>query len=255
MSTDPKPVIDQTTGIVLDPGPMPEIVAKLLPKPLKASKPKSIPKTPEHIASAITAGTDPLAIGSLTEALSKIEQEREELTATRQFQVGLIPTYPPKEPPQPKRGRPSRFPEYSPETIQTLLTLTSEGYSLNRICLRDDMPAATTVRSWYYSGENPTFTESYARARDIGLLARAEMLRDEIATHHDPVRAKMLFEHDKWYLARMMPKRFGDHVTNDVNVSHEHHHVIDVSQLSPEALEKLGEALAALPNAPKVIDG
>ncbi len=167
----------------------------------------------------------------------KPEEAFKAAAAERQSFVGLIPTEPPLTPPEPKHPGRRTLDSYTQDTIETLFLLLSEGYTLNRICMRDDMPAASTVSMW--SVQNRVFGERYARARQAGLLRRADNLRDEIALHPDPIKARLLFEHDKWFLSKMLPKTFGDRIVQDVNVTTEVRHVIDVSRLSPEEVEAL----------------
>ena len=209
----------------------------ITPSPKKAKAPKPQPKGSEI--------TDP----DITSAIEKPAEDFKAKFAEMQSFVGLIPTEPQLKPPEPsKRGHPTRITAYPPEVIETLLILLSEGYSLNRICMRDDMPPQSTVSTW--SVENFAFSDRYARARQLGLQRRAENLRDEIALHPDPIKAKLLFEHDKWFLSKMLPKTYGDRIITDLNVKTEVRHVIDATQLSGDELEKLEDVLrsvAALP--------
>ena len=212
------------------------ITATPITPPKKAKAPKPQPKGSEI--------TDP----DITSATEKPAEDFKAKFAEMQSFVGLIPTEPQLAPPEVRgRGRPTTLTEYSPQTIDLLFSLLAEGYSLNRIGMREDMPNPSTVRAWAL--KNSAFYARYAHARDLGLTARAENLRDEIALHPDPIKAKLLFDHDKWYLSKMLPK-FADRVQADVNVRHEHTHVIDATQLSGDELEKLEDVLrsvAALP--------
>lgn len=217
--------------------PEPITTKPLTPSPKKAKAPKPQPKGSEI--------TDP----GITSATEKPAEDFRAKFAEMQSFVGLIPTEPQLKPPEPsKRGHPTKYSQYSPETINTLLLLLAEGYSLNRICMREEMPSAPVVSAW--SVENSAFGERYARARMLGLQRRAENLRDEIALHPDPIKAKLLFDHDKWFLSKMLPKTYGDRIITDLNVKTEVRHVIDATQLSGDELEKLEDVLrsvAALP--------
>lgn len=138
-----------------------------------------------------------------------------------------------------KKGRPSI---YSQELANTICSELASGKSLRHICLSEDMPAATTVHQWVLEDKgadekgNGGFSKQYARARDI----QAEIMFDEILEISDDGtndymtitkgdkeyntedrevtnRSKLRVDSRKWYLSKVLPKKFGDKmdVTSD----------------------------------------
>jgi hypothetical protein len=52
----------------------------------------------------------------------------------------------------------------------------ASGKSLRSICRRDEMPDLTTVLAWVVDGRHESFSQQYAKARQI----QAETLADEL---------------------------------------------------------------------------
>lgn len=100
------------------------------------------------------------------------------------------------------------------------------GQSLVRICSLDTMPHRVTVSRWML--DNEEFRIKYARAREI----QAEWLADEL---HDIAeddsrdvygelqmpnsvavqRAKLRIDTRKWTASKLLPKKYGDRVTQE----------------------------------------
>lgn len=102
-------------------------------------------------------------------------------------------------------GRPSL---YSEELIATICARLSEGESLTQVCIDDAMPGYSTVMRWL--AENPAFQEKYARACEIrGTLLFEECLKiADNAT--DFQKARLQFDARRWYLSKLVPKKYGD---------------------------------------------
>lgn len=124
------------------------------------------------------------------------------------------------------------------------------GESLNSICKDNNMPSDSTVIGWLTEtkldeeGNNVLirlkFSEDYARARLISYQLLADGVRDiaadgrndymtrlkangdeEIVFDKENVlRSRLRVDTDKWILAKVLPKIYGDHVqvTQDVTV-------------------------------------
>lgn len=103
----------------------------------------------------------------------------------------------------------------------------SEGLSLRKICDKEGMPPASTVRQWVID-DREGFAAQYARARDLGLDSLAEEIiaisdtpqvgqrSVSKATGLEITEADMI-EHRrlqvdarKWYLSKVAPKKYGD---------------------------------------------
>jgi hypothetical protein len=100
---------------------------------------------------------------------------------------------------------------YSEELAGKICERLASGESLRSICRDDDMPNISSVFLWLTKW--PAFSEQYARARQHQSEAYFEEMQ-EIATNATPALAnvaKLQVDVLKWQMAKMAPKRFGDH--------------------------------------------
>jgi hypothetical protein len=116
--------------------------------------------------------------------------------------------------------RPSGFTQQIADLICERI---ADGESLRKICLDDDLPSKSSVFKWL--GENPAFSDQYARARE----AQADTMADEIldisddgrndtyetdsgtVTNHDVIaRSRLRVDARKWLASKMAPKKYGD---------------------------------------------
>lgn len=128
-----------------------------------------------------------------------------------------------------KTGRPSIFSE---KLAMTICERIAHGESLRAICRDDDMPERTTVHSWLLMPEKVTFLNQYEAACNI----RAESMFDELTEIADDGsndfmekqaqngetytvlnaenigRSRLRVDTRKWYLSKVMPKKFGDRI-------------------------------------------
>jgi len=119
-------------------------------------------------------------------------------------------------------GRPSL---YTRELAELICERLADGQSLRAICRVEGMPADRTVRRWATDNVDG-FGERYSAAREAGYHAIAEEML-EIAddgrndsyvdesgnprTDNDVVqRSRLRVDTRKWYLAKMLPKVYGD---------------------------------------------
>lgn len=125
-----------------------------------------------------------------------------------------------------KIGRPTI---YSKELGDLICERLAKGESLRHICLDSKMPDASSVHRWVLSGDFEEFYKQYARAREI----QAENMFDEILDISDDGtndfmtitkgddtynvedrevtnRSKLRVDTRKWYLSKVLPKKFGD---------------------------------------------
>lgn len=144
-------------------------------------------------------------------------------------------------------GRPSK---YSQPIADKLCEELVEGRSLRRICLDDDMPAASTIFKWLKQNED--FAEQYARARE----AQADTLADEIVDIADDgsndymgedekyngdavARSRLRVEARKWVAAKLKPKKYGEKLDLTSGGDKLPSSSVDVSGLSEAALREL----------------
>lgn len=106
------------------------------------------------------------------------------------------------------RGRPVVLTQAIADEICERLAL---GESLLAICQDDHIPGESTVRGWVVD-DREGFAAKYARSRDIGLDMRADRMEQKFMSEPDTQRARLLFDHDRWYLSKLAPKRYGDKV-------------------------------------------
>jgi len=138
-------------------------------------------------------------------------------------------------PAEPKAPRPAHRPTiYTKKLGLTICERLANGESMRSICkYTEGMPALSTVFRWLVSTDAvyKEFQEQYARARDI----QAEVMFDEILEISDDGsndfmlvtkgdvsyemenkevtnRSKLRVDARKWYLSKVLPKKFGDKV-------------------------------------------
>jgi hypothetical protein len=122
---------------------------------------------------------------------------------------------------------------FSDEVKKELLERLAEGMSLREACEKDGMPSAPTVCRW--NVENAEWAEQYTRAREVGY----QLMADEIlgiaddgtndiktikrkdgteveVTDYDVIaRSKLRVDTRKWMLSKMLPKIYGEKITNE----------------------------------------
>lgn len=126
-----------------------------------------------------------------------------------------------------KIGRPS---DYTPEIATHICNRMIEGESLRAICRDPDLPDAGTVLRW--ASRYPEFRLQY----DDAMAQRAESMFEDILniadeTSRDTIitdtgekpnsewisRSRLRVDARKWMLSKMMPKRYGDKITQEVS--------------------------------------
>ena len=114
-----------------------------------------------------------------------------------------------------KIGRPS---DYTPELADRICAALAEGASLNKTCMRADMPSAASVFSWI--GKHSDFLEKYTRATSERREVRKEQLLDiPVDEDIDPQRGRLLSDNIKWVLAKEEPKKYGDKIQQDIDAT------------------------------------
>ncbi len=118
----------------------------------------------------------------------------------------VAPDCPPEE--EVIKGRPTIFTQ---ELADTICNRIAEGKSLRRICKDPEMPSRKTVYLWLLDEGKKDFLHQYNVAGDI----RADELFDELveiadAEGKDVIRDRLRVDTRKWYLSKVMPKKFGE---------------------------------------------
>ena len=115
------------------------------------------------------------------------------------------------------KGKPS---DYLPEVAADICAKLADGESLRKVCERPGMPSKTSVFRWL--AENVEFRDQYAKATD----SRADAIFEEMFEIADDApeesaavaKARLRIDTRKWALARMNPKKYGDKVTQDIDI-------------------------------------
>jgi hypothetical protein len=124
------------------------------------------------------------------------------------------------------KGRPSTYVE---EIGNEICARLAEGESLAAICTDPHLPQQSTIKMWVHDPPKAalahSFPDRYARARSMGY----EVLADQILTIGDaPIyhngepdnalvqHARLMSENRKWLLSKLLPKQFGDKVTQEI---------------------------------------
>jgi hypothetical protein len=153
---------------------------------------------------------------------------------------------------------------FTDELASAICSRIASGESMRSICRDEDMPVMSTVMLWLVDGKHLTFSEQYAKARQI----QAETLADELFDIADDgtndwmekhgqdgevagyalngeavARSRLRVDTRKWYLSKVLP-RFADKQQID-------HRSGDGSMTPKDALYLTDEQLAAIANGKK----
>lgn len=140
---------------------------------------------------------------------------------------------------------------YTRELADDICSKLSDGTSLRELCRDEGMPNESTVRDWATTDVDG-FGARYVRAREVGYLAMADELLEiaddssgdmtvdengkERMDSEFAARSRLRVDTRKWFLAKMLPKVFGDRI--DMN----HSGTVNVEMA--DALRKARERLA-----------
>lgn len=121
-------------------------------------------------------------------------------------------------------GRPS---SYTQELANTICERIAKGESVRSICKDENLPDAGTIYNWLAKEGEPfvSFFKQYARAKDT----QAELMFDELleiaddgtndwmtvndrdVVDHEAInRSRLRVDTRKWYLSKVLPKKYGD---------------------------------------------
>lgn len=126
-----------------------------------------------------------------------------------------------------KIGRPETYTKELGETICKRIAL---GESVRKIVKDDDMPSSSMIYRWLLDEDKKEFWEQYEKAinaraelmfeelleiADDGTNDYVEILNDSGGTITTPnkehvQRSRLRVDTRKWYLSKIMPKKFGD---------------------------------------------
>ncbi|EPT8939230.1 DNA packaging protein [Cronobacter dublinensis] len=161
-----------------------------------------------------------------------------------------------------KTGRPS---DYTEELAEIICLRLAEGESLRSVCRDEGMPSKQAVLRWLARKES--FRAQYVRAKEEGAEAIAEELFDiaddgsndwmekldkdgeaigyQLNGEHVQ-RSKLRIDTRKWYLSKIMPKKYGDRIQHDQSIT--------FNNLSDEELDKKLQELTNAQSQPGAED-
>lgn len=91
--------------------------------------------------------------------------------------------------------------------MDKVLEALSDSGNLSKAC-RDTGVSKTTFLRWCdASSEN---ADRYVRAREAGLDTEADRGLEEALTAEDAQLGRLALDARKWYLSKLMPKKYGD---------------------------------------------
>ncbi len=126
-----------------------------------------------------------------------------------------------------KEGRPTI---YTKELAQNICERISDGESVRTIVKDDKMPSSSTIFRWLLDEDKKEFWEQYEKSRNI----QAEIMFEELLDIADDgsndwvvrngkeeeewwqqngealQRSRLRVDTRKWYLSKVLPKKFGD---------------------------------------------
>lgn len=101
---------------------------------------------------------------------------------------------------------------YTEKLATDICKRIADGESLKKICSDDEMPSRSSVHSWLLDDDKKEFLDNYETAVNVRTDAMFDEL-EEIADNDGEVqRDRLRVDTRKWYLSKIMPKKYGDKV-------------------------------------------
>ncbi len=109
---------------------------------------------------------------------------------------------------------------YNKEIADKICSRIAGGESLKRVCEDPEMPCRSIVHLWLLDEEKKEFMDNYKKAVDIrtdNMFDELEEISDTDDRKESPMRSRLRVDTRKWYLSKVMPKKYGDKmdVTSD----------------------------------------
>jgi hypothetical protein len=150
-------------------------------------------------------------------------------------------------------GRNGSQPVYSQALAEEILDRTADGESLRSICSDPRMPSHSIVLKWVQKNVGVSdsggdgFGDQYARAKSAALEVMAEDIIEigdaDIMVNGVPdnalvQRARLMCDNRKWMLSKLLPRQFGDKVTQELTGDPDRP-LVTMIQLVPVAPKRL----------------
>ena len=100
---------------------------------------------------------------------------------------------------------------YTEELGLEICKRIAEGESLRKVAKSDEMPNRSTIHDWILTNE--PFSNQYEKAVNVRTENMADELNDIADNKKGEVqRDRLRLDTRKWYLSKIMPKKYGDKV-------------------------------------------
>jgi hypothetical protein len=145
-----------------------------------------------------------------------------------------------------KRGGRNGVHILSDHLIEEILDRVCTGESLRAICRDPRMPDEKAVRKWIRKHPD-TIGPQYAQAREMGLESIAEevieigdsdILINGLPDNALVQRNRLMCDNRKWLLSKLLPRQFGDKVTQELTGDPDRP-LVTMIQLVPVAPKRL----------------
>jgi hypothetical protein len=90
---------------------------------------------------------------------------------------------------------------------EAVLTALAGSGNLTKACRETGNTTQSFLR---WCDKAPENADRYVRAREAGLDAEADRAIDEALTAEDAALGRLALDARKWYLSKLMPKKYGD---------------------------------------------
>lgn len=91
--------------------------------------------------------------------------------------------------------------------VEQVLELLAENGNLSKSCREAGMTKQSFLR---WCDEAPENADRYVRARESGLDTEADRAIEEATTAEDAALGRLALDARKWYLSKLLPKKYGD---------------------------------------------
>ena len=136
------------------------------------------------------------------------------MSATQDIQIAtdVRGAQPQSSPAKPKRdGR--RNPRLTAATVRSIFEMMSEGKTFSHSC-RQKKVTRNSIR--LLIGSDKDLQSEYVRARENFADAVAESMFEIEKKEKDPIRARLMCDNRKWYVARTHPRQYGERLTQEL---------------------------------------
>ncbi len=96
---------------------------------------------------------------------------------------------------------------------EPLLTEIADSGNLSKACRNAGVSKSTFLDA---VSRDSALADRYARAREAGLDAEADRAIEEALTAEDAALGRLALDARKWYLSKLLPKRYGDKTTTEL---------------------------------------